>query len=90
MTTKKRARLAEHKDALRTGNPQYPIDLHYKEADHGSCNTLKILGIVHIEHSMRGGDRLNRLLQRESFWIYTLKATQYPGLNGELDFSPFL
>ncbi len=88
--TKLKARLAEHKHAIRTGNPQYPMAVHYKEADHGSCNSLKISGIGHIENSIRGGDRLKRLLQRESFPIYTLKATHYPGLNGKLDFSPFL
>lgn len=61
---KLKARLAEHKHAIRTGNPQYPMALHYK-ADHGSCNSLKISGIEHIENSIRGGDRLRRLLQRE-------------------------
>ena len=64
--------------------------VHYKDANHGSCNSLKIIGIEHIETSIRGGDRLKKLLQRESFWIYTLKATCFPGLNGELDFVPFL
>lgn len=87
---KLKVRLAEHKHAIRTGNPQYPMTLHYKEYNHSSCNTLKISGIEHVASSVRGGDRLKRLLQRESFWIYTLKATQYPGLNGELNFYPFL
>ena len=82
--------MAEHKQAVRAGNPLYPMALHYKEANHGSCDSLHISGIDHIPNSIRGGDRLKRLLQRESFWIYTLKATQHPGLNGELDFSPFL
>lgn len=87
---KLKARLAEHKHAIRTSNPQYPMAVHYKDVSHGSCDSLKISGIEHIKDSIRGGDRLKILLQRESFWIYTLKATQYPGLNGELDFSPFL
>ena len=87
---KLKTRLAEHKQAIRTVNPQYPMAMHYKEANHGSCESLKICGIEHIQESIRGGDRLKHLLQKESFWIYTLKATQYPGLNGELDFSPFL
>lgn len=86
---KLKCRLAEHKQAIRTENPLYPMALHYKHANH-SCNTLKAYGIEHIPESIRGGDRLKRLLQRESYWIYTLKATEFPGLNGELDFLPFL
>jgi len=68
----------------------YPMAPHYREANHGISDTLKIFGIEHVKISPRGGDRLKKLLQRESFWIYTLKANQYPGLNLELDFSPFL
>lgn len=34
---KLKARLAKHY-AIRTGNPKYLMALHYKEADHGSCN----------------------------------------------------
>ena len=74
---------------IRTGNPQYPMAVHYKYVNHGSCNSLKISGVEYIENSIRGGDRLRKFLQREPFWIYTLKATYYLGLNGELDFSPF-
>ncbi|KAJ0060014.1 hypothetical protein NL108_018667 [Boleophthalmus pectinirostris] len=83
-------RLAEHKQATRTYNPLYPMAVHYKEANHGSCKSLKVCAIEHIKETIRGGDRLKKLLQRETYWIYTLKATQFPGLNGELDFSPFL
>lgn len=75
---------------LRSGNPQYPMALYYKEAKQGCCNTLKISDIEDIENSIRGADRLNWILQRQLFWIYTLKATQFTGLNGELDFLPFL
>lgn len=87
---KLKTRLAEHKYAIRTANPNYPMAVHYKDVGHGSCDTLRISGIEHIKKTIRGGDRLKKLLQRESFWIYTLKATTYPGLNLELDFSPFL
>ena len=87
---KLKARLAEHKYAIRTGNPQYPMAVHYKDVNHGSCNSSKISGIEHIENSIRGGDRLKKPLQRESFRFDTLKATYYPGLKGKLDFSPFL
>ena len=43
-----------------------------------------------IPKSVRGGDSVKHLLQRETFWIVTLKATTFPGLNEDIDFSPFL
>lgn len=83
MTTRKlKIRLSEHKNAILVCNPLYPMAIHYRDTNHGSPSTLKIIGIEHIPKSIRGGDRVNRLLQRESFWIYTLKATTFPGLNG--------
>lgn len=86
-------RLADHKHAIRTCNRQYPMAANYKNANRGSfsknCASLKISGIEHIENSVRGGNRLKRLLQRVSYWIYTLKAIIYPGLNWVLDPSPF-
>ena len=64
--------------------------LHYVEAGHDNPNTLKVIVLEVVEKDIRGGDRLKRLLQRETFWIVKLKATKYPGLNDDIDFSPFL
>ena len=85
-----RDRFAEHKNAVRIGNPNYPMAEHYKTAGHSNPNNLKVMVIEVIPKSARGGDRLKQLLQRETFWIVTLKATTFPGLNDEVDFSPFL
>lgn len=63
--------------------------IHYKAGGH-SLNRLRIMAIEVIPRTARGGDRLKLLLQRETFWIVTLKATTFPGLNEEVDFSPFL
>jgi len=43
-----------------------------------------------IKKSIRRGDILKQLLQRETFWIWSLKAMDYPGLNEEIDYRPFL
>jgi len=53
---KLKERLAEHKYAIRTSNYQYPMALHYREANHGSNDTLKIFGIEHVKISPRVGD----------------------------------
>ncbi len=83
-------RVAEHKYAIRTGNEDYPMAKHYKQ--HHGCNpeSLRAMGIETIELSKRGGDKLKKLLQRETYWIYTLKALTSPGLNEDLDCTPFL
>ncbi|XP_055784456.1 cyclin-dependent kinase 8-like isoform X1 [Salvelinus fontinalis] len=63
---------------------------HYKSLHHGNPASLQAMGIDHVPASIRKGDRLKQLNQRESFWIYKLQATKYPGLNEDMDFSPFL
>ena len=63
---------------------------HYKSLHHGNPDSLQAMGIDHIPASIRKGDRLKQLNQRESFWIYKLQDTKYPGLNKDMDFSPFL
>lgn len=60
--------------------------LHYRDKSHGNPSTLTIVGIVYVLRSISGGDRIKSLQQRESFLIYTLKETHFPGLNGELYF----
>jgi len=41
-------------------------------------------GFRNNEKEYSGGDRLKLLLQRETFYIYELQATVYPGLNLEI------
>ena len=83
-------RLGEHKTAIRTANPNYPMAMHYQEKGHGGPDSLQAVAIEAIPNDGRGGDRLKKLLQRETFWIVTLQATVFPGLNDEVDFLPFL
>lgn len=87
---KLKERVAEHKYAIRTQNLDYPMAKHFKNVGHKNINELKVMVLEVIDNNPRGGDRLKRLLQRETFWIHTLEATVFPGLNEEIDFSPFL
>ncbi len=82
--------MAEHRYAIRTGNMNYPMAKHFIQAKHGSDSNLKVIGIEHVSLNIRGGDRLRRLKQRKTFWIHKLDALSYPGLNEDIDFSPFL
>ncbi len=63
---------------------------HYNEVGHVTESSLKVIGIEYIPYSMRGGNRQKQLLQRETFWIHTLRATKSPGVNEEIDVLSFL
>lgn len=63
---------------------------HYKVTGHDNPNSLKAMAIEVIPLNTRGGNRLKLLLKRETFWIHTLNAMAFPGLNEEIDFSPYL
>ncbi|CAL9708703.1 unnamed protein product [Knipowitschia caucasica] len=82
-------RLSEHKYAIRTKNPNYPMARHFSSVGH-NLSHLQAMVIEVIPASLRGGDRVKRLAQRETFWIDKLKATIFPGLNEDVDFSVFL
>ncbi len=83
-------RVAEHKYAIRVKNMLYPMVRHYNEVGHVTESSLKVIGIEYIPYSMRGGNRQKQLLQRETFWIHTLRATKSPGVNEEIDVLSFL
>lgn len=85
-----RERLAEHKYAIRTHNLNYPMAKHFKQAGHSSPNSLRAMVIEVVPQNPMGGDRLQQLLRRETFWIDRLNAMTHPGLNEEIEFSPFL
>ena len=76
-----RDRLSEHINAFVSQNPNYPMATHYKVAKHPSLSSLRATAIEVIPKSIRGGITLRH---------YTLKATEYPGLNDDNDFYPVL
>ncbi len=82
-------RLWEHKKTIRTRNKDYPVAVHYASVHDSNPSTLKTIGLETVTGSIRKGDRLQRLLQREAFWIFQLRATIFPGLNEELDLNIF-
>ena len=83
-------RLWEHKYAIRTKNFDYPIARHFAEVHNSNETFLRIIGIEHIRPLTRGGDRLRKLSQRESYWIHKLDALNPPGLNEDIEFMRFL
>lgn len=83
-------RVSEHKNAIRKVNLDYPMAKHFHTAHNSNPDGLMVEGLETIKKNIRGGDRLKLLLQRETFYIYTMQAMTYPGLNEEIDFSPFL
>ncbi len=53
----------------------------YEQVKHGSVASLKFWRIGKIPPLVRGGDIINKLLQREAYWIFILNTTEPYGLN---------
>ncbi len=62
----------------------------HDQAKHGSVASLKYWRIEKIPPLSRGGDIINKLLQREAYWIFTLNTIELYGLNEEMNLSCFL
>ena len=63
---------------------------HFKDHHNSDPSILRAIGIDHIPQTIRGGNRLKQLNQRETYWIFKLKAVTYPGLNEDTEYCHFL
>ena len=88
-TRELRTRISEHKSNIRLHDDKSPVARHFTAAGHGVCD-LRFQGIEFVEPMRRGGDRGRLLLQREAYWIHTLRTESPKGLNEELVLSCFL
>ncbi|CAJ0959390.1 unnamed protein product [Ranitomeya imitator] len=68
-----RDRISKHKSTIRCGRTLLPIPAHFSQHNHNVAQ-LRYQVIDHVPISRRGGDRIKRLKERESFWIYTLQT----------------
>lgn len=84
-----RTRISEHRSKIRSGDERSPVAAHFKKAGH-NVSALRYLGVEGIVRQRRGGDLERRLLQRETFWIYSLNTLSPNGLNEDFDIRPFL
>ncbi len=82
--------MGSQKNAIRTGNNDYHMAVHYASVHDSNPSTLRIIGLEVVTRSIRKGDKLQIHLQREAFWIFQWKATIFPDLNEELDLTPYL
>ncbi|XP_069607905.1 uncharacterized protein [Ranitomeya imitator] len=80
-----RDRISQHKSTIRCGRTLLPIPAHFLEHHHG-ISQLRYQIIDHVPPLRRGGDRIQRLKDRESFWIHTLQTLTPLGLNREYEF----
>ncbi|CAJ0943784.1 unnamed protein product [Ranitomeya imitator] len=81
-----RDRISQHKSTIRCGRTLLPIPAHFLECKH-QVSQLRYQIIDHVPIMRRGGDRIKKLKERESFWIYSLQTLSPLGLNGEYEFS---
>lgn len=80
----------EHIQAVQIGNIYSPIGKHIVKAHNYHVPGPLFWALEHVSPDARGGAWNKRILQRESRWIYNLKATFPPGLNNVLSYRPFL
>ncbi|CAJ0955511.1 unnamed protein product, partial [Ranitomeya imitator] len=81
-----RDRISKHKSTIRCGRTLLPFPAHFLQNNH-SVAQLRFQIIDHVPVLRRGGDRIKRLKERESFWIYTLQTLAPHGLNREYEFT---
>lgn len=51
---------------------------------------MTFIGLEKVNKNPRGGDWDQLILQKETKWIYTLKAKKTPGLNENISYAPLL
>lgn len=84
-----RTRISEHRSKIRAGDERSPVAAHFKQAGH-NVSALRYHGVERVERKRRGGDLEKRLLQQETYWIFSLNTTSPYGLNEDFDIKPFL
>lgn len=63
---------------------------HATTIHNGHFPKIKFIALDRVHPNLGGGDWNKLLLQRELKWIFSLKATIFPGLNEAVNYKPFL
>lgn len=61
------------------------VSAHCIQIHNRSVDTLRIQGIERVNAPNRGGDHVDKLRSRETFWMFVLQTCQPNGLNKRLD-----
>lgn len=67
-----------------------PLSRHMWSCQNGNISDLKFMAIDHIRPNICRGNRHKTLLQKETFWIFTLRTMFPQGLNEQLQFNCFI
>lgn len=84
-----KTRIFEHKCAIRKNDEKSSVARHFNSEGH-NANMLRFMGLECVGRSSRGGDRENRLLQREAWYIFNFNTCIPNGMNEDLSLSCFL
>lgn len=88
-TRKFRRRVGEHLGDIR--HQRDTAIAHHIWASHeGDPNALRFMAIDKIPPNLRRGDLDKVLLQKETFWIFTLKSVSPGGPNEQLTYTCFI
>ncbi|CAJ0947418.1 unnamed protein product [Ranitomeya imitator] len=79
-----RDRISQHKSTIRCGRTLLPVPAHFSQNNH-TVAQLKYQIIDWIPPMRRGGNRIEKLKIRESYWIHKLQTLFPLGLNREYE-----
>lgn len=83
-----RRRVGEHLRDIRL-HLDTSVSRHVWE-NHGGKQCFSFQGIEKVRRHIRGGDWDRNILQRETFWIYSLGTESPRGLNEQLNFTSYI
>lgn len=88
-TRELRRRVGEHLGDIRNRRDT-AVARHVWQHHNGDATNLQFKGIEQVQWTKRRGDIDKRILQRETFWTFTLKTVVPEGLNEQLQFGCYI
>ncbi|CAH2306489.1 Hypothetical predicted protein [Pelobates cultripes] len=85
-----KVRLLEHLNNIRKRLTTHSVPTHCISCPLFSFKDFRCWGIERVHPFWRGGNRVQRLAQRETFWIHKLQTLSPKGLNIDIDLICFL
>ncbi|MEE6510446.1 hypothetical protein FKM82_030179 [Ascaphus truei] len=85
-----KVRMQEHYRLIKKKDLQHPVSKHFTVCERGGPDNFTFVGVERIIKNERGGNIINTLDSRESFWIFTLKTRVSDGINVDWSLSHFL
>lgn len=81
---KMKSRLSSHKSTIRCKKTWLPLPYHFEAAQH-TIAQLRYQILEHVPRPRRGGNHIQILKERESYWIHRMNCMEPLGLNRDFN-----